>query len=405
MSGSPLSEFTTLMESQGPAWMRGPEVLINEAARNTYTLPRFISGKNPIEMVQGGDEITDRIFFTEQSTWLRYNPNARFTYANNQTGVNWTVPWAFAKAEVSWTKHELGLNKENHTGHYRAQKYKAVMWQKHQNLWTDICNSLDDELWGQPNLDLMESSSPAGPRIPFSIPVFVNEETNGLPTTNGDVNGGTWTTVMGISPTVQSKWVPTQRSGATNGYFFNAGATITTVQDLTDLFEKMSRNMHLTRFDRLPKKPEYSDKTTSPRVIFTQIEGLVNYEMALRIGQDEFRGVGMSSGQDPDYNGPTFRGVPIEFISALGTNLLYDTGSTAGTSENADLRGPRYYGINGEYMKLVVHAQNYMTAEPVIRPSDQPLSRVQLYDCWNNFIARSRQRHWIISPREDTTNA
>ena len=106
MSGSPLDEFTTLMASQGPAWASGAEALVNEAVRNRYTIARIQVGKDMLEYVQGGDQITDTIFLSEKSTWQRYNPNVDLTRKNPQTGTTWTVPWSFGTAHMAWTKQE-----------------------------------------------------------------------------------------------------------------------------------------------------------------------------------------------------------------------------------------------------------------------------------------------------------
>ena len=348
-----------------------------------------------LDMVQGGDQIQDTIFFDEVSTWQRYDPNVEITYDNPQTGVTWTVPWSFAYAYISWTKHELGLNKDTTTAKYRAQRYKAVMWQKHQNLKTDICNSMEAELWAAPDFDTMENTSPTGPRVPYSIPCFITEDSGGIPLNSSASAWGT--TVMNINVANEPKW-DNQRETYT---FADTSALAA-----AELFAPMSRLMHNLKFDRLPKSPEYSDKSTSPHFIGTTLTGLANYEFALRVNQDTFRGVGKNSGQDPDYNNPTFRGVPLDRIETLETAALYDNGSSALAVEaSADLAGPRYYFVNGEYLKLIVHSENYLVSTEPMTPVGQPFNRVQVYDCWNNMICRSRRRHGILSPSADTTNA
>jgi len=403
MSGQPLDEFTTLMQSQGPAWMRGPENMVNEGVLRNYTWARIQAGKSMLETVQGGDEIQDRIYFDVNSTFDRYNPNVRLSYDQAQPGVNWTVPWAFAYAYMSWTKQDLGLNKGVHSANYRAHKYKSVMYQKHQELWTDVCNSIDAEMWAVPNTGLMEATSTTGgaARQPYSIPAFVNENTNGLIPANIDAGSTLWTTVQGINPSTQAKWVPQQETYDAD---FNAADT---AAKIFTAFTKMWFSLH---FDQLPKKPEYSDKTTSPHVILTSLTGIGNYEYALQTNQDTFRGVGKQSGQDPAYDKPTFRNIPVDYIQALDTLAAYPTGSGAVASTELDESGtnnsgPRYYFINGEYLKFVVHSENYAVMTPVITPSDQPFSRVQVMDLWNNMICRSRQRQGIVYPGADTTNA
>lgn len=398
MSGSPLDEFTTLMASQGPAWASGAEKLVNDAIPNTFTLPRIMSGKNMLEYVQGGDQITDTIFLSEKSTWQRYNPNVEITRKNPQTGTTWTVPWAFGTAHMSWTKQEIGLNKDTSTKKFRAQRYKAVMYQKHQNLQTDICKNWESEMWAVPNHDLMESATPSGPRQPLSIPCGITESTAGIPLGSAGTAWGGAATVQNINVTNNPNWDNQRETYGIGTPDFRVAI------EAAEIFAPMSRLVHKLRFDRLPKGAQYSDKTSSPHVILCSLLGISSYENALRLNQDTFRGIGKMSGQDPDYNNPTFRNIPLDYIAELDTAALYAT--TAGTSlatetTTPDLVGPRYYFINGEYLNFVVHSENYLVLEEPIRPSGQPFTRVQDVDCWNNLIFRSRKRHGILSPAVD----
>jgi hypothetical protein len=417
MAGSPLEEFTTLMQSTGPAWMRGPENLINEAVRKTYTGNRICAAGSMMEMCQGGDQIEDIIFLGETSDYARYNPNEAFTYDMPQTGTKWTAPWAFAKASVSWTKQDIGLNVESMGAKYRASVYKRVMHQKHQNLWTGVCNGIEDEFWAQPDSGEMESSTPTGPRKPYSIPVFINEFTLGKVPARADAGGVAWSTIQGIDPagTGNSKWAPYSVGGgsgaaaASDGYDFDASTS--SALDTAGLFPAFTKAFWNLRFDRLPKKPEYSDKTSSPCVIWCSLQGMVNYEHALRVNQDTFRGIGKTSGQDPAYDAPTFRGIPLEYIAALDSAKLYAStlnavDETVEASADAGAKaGPRYYFINSEYLKFVTHTENYCKMTEPFMPSAQPFTRVQVMDLWNNTVCRSRARHGIVGPNTEVTAA
>ncbi|UCC71262.1 MAG: hypothetical protein JSV86_12815 [Gemmatimonadota bacterium] len=395
MAGTPLEEFTTLMASQGPAWMSGVDSLVNEAVRRRYTQARIMAGKDMLEYVQGGDELTDTIYLTEKSTYERYNPNVRGTYPNVQTGTTMTVPWAFAKATVSWTKQEVGLNKDTTNAKARAQKYKSLMYQKHQNLWTSVCNGLEDELWATPNNSEMESATPTGARQPLSIPAIVNEHTSTIPL---DVDLTAWTTVQGINVSNEANWRNAQQT-----YTFTSASAL----GAAGIFAPMSKLLYSVSFDKLPKNPEYSDKYTSPHVILCSLNGIANYEFALRSNQDEFRGIGKTSGQDPDYNAPTFRNVPLSYIDSLDSADLYTDGSALVDEESSTVTGPRYYFINGEYLNFVWHSENYCVLEKPVNLTavGQHATWVQVVDCWNNLFARSRKRHGILYPSASTTNA
>lgn len=417
MSGTPLEEFTQLLASQGPAWMTSPEEMINEMVLRTYTWPRIKAGKSMEDMVQGGDQIQDMIYLDLKSAYQRINPNVSLDYDNFQTGTIWRVDWSFACNHVGWTDQEVDLNKENFTGTYRAQKYKTVIRQKHQNLWTDTCNKIDAEFWAKPNADLMEVTSPTAPRVPYSIPVFINELSDASnPTATGvtglpSVTAADWSasasTVMGINPASKTKWQNQRES-----YTFSTSTALTAA----GIFAPMSKLKYKVAFDRLPKHPEYSEKRTQPHVIITNLAGMANYEYALRTNQDTFRGVGMTSGQDPDYDKPTFNGIPLDYIAALDTAEIFPTGalevlstwdSTANVTHAGSYgyAGPRYFFLNGDYLKMVVHSDHFLKLTSPFRPSNQPFSIAQVLDFWNNFICRSRMRQGILYPSADTTNA
>ena len=389
--------------------------MVNEMVLRTYTLPRFMKGKSIEDTVDGGDQIQDMIYMDLKSGWERIDPNVSLDYDNFQTGTVWTVPWTFACNKVSYTMQETDLNKDKYTGKYRTQAYKKVIRQKHQNMWTDTCNQVDAEFWAQPNAELMEltSTTPSAPRVPYSLPVFVNETSDASNPTEAGVNGlpspvaaewsATTSNVMGIPPGTKTKWQNQRES-----YDFGVAAA-----DAAKIFAPMSKLMYKVSFDRLPRHAEYSDKRTNPHVILTNLAGIANYEHALRVNQDTFRGVGKTSGQDPDYDKPTFRGIPVDYISALDTAAIYPTAvnegfstwdDTANNTNTGDagtsigFAGPRYYFINGEYFKFVMHSDHFFKLYDPFIPSNQPFTIVQVMDLWNNFICRSRMRQGILYP-------
>lgn len=407
-NGSPLTEFTTLMASQGPAWASGPEEFVNEAQRRTYTMSRIIAHKNIVEYVQGGDQITDTIYFDVKSTTQRYNPGGDVDRTNPQTGTSWTVDWSFLHAHMTWNKQEIGLNRDTTTQKYRAQRYKSVMYQKHQNLYTDVCNTIEDEFWAVPDHATMEAAAtPGNPKIPYSIPVFNNEFANGL-------HSGMSSTVMGIDPAAQTKW---QNQAAAYTFATTSALTAATI------FPPLSSLVRKMQFGPLPKYEQYGTKTRSPHVIFASDQGMQNYEHALRVNQDEFRGMGAMSGQDPDYSGPSFRGIPMEYIESLDTAAIYPTGASDALSTELDtantpstgsiisgvdigFAGPRYHICNLEYANYVTHSENYLVMEPPIKLQGQIGTYAQDVDLWNNFLCRSRRKGFgLLFPSADTTDA
>jgi hypothetical protein len=390
MAGSALEEFTMVMAGQSPAWATSPENIQNEATHRTYTHPRLVNGKSDEERVHGGTSIKDSIFFDVKQTFHRYNPNARINYANYQHGTDWSVDWAFARAYVSWNEVELALNKESMKKKYRTQTYKRVMKRKHQNLWTDICNAIDNEYWAAPDALMETASTNADARIPYSIPAFISEKANGQATQLG-------TTVMGINASTQAKW-----ANAIQTYNFQATGTVDTVS----IFASMKKLKMKVKFARLPNKTEYSQKAAGPSWIACSLNGIINFEHALRVNQDQFRGMGKMSGEDPDYDGPLLGGTPLQYVEQLDTIAGVYTGST-GSESGATKTGPRYYFINGDAIVPAIHDTNYavMGSPTEMTVVGQPDAYVQVWKMWNQVYCRSRRQQGILTPVASTINA
>lgn len=390
MAGSPIEVFTDVMKTTGNSIFTSEEEVILETVRNTYVLPRFMVGKNMSDMLQGGAKIQDTILFDESTGYKHYDPNEEFSYDNPQNLTNWEVSWRFTSDYMVWTDHELGLNTGQLGKGARHHKYKTLKRTKEQNLWSGICNGMEDDLWAQPAA-AMESTTG---KIPYSIPTFIHEFGTG-----DDFMPPPLSTVMGISSLTQPKWRPqteTYAQGPQPGW---------------DLFPAFSRMFHKLRFQKLPMRPELSEPTTAPTFIACSLNGIANYEDGLRRNQDEFVATGR---QDPAFNGPMYRGIPLVYIEALDHAAVYDDGSNGfageldsstdrdgGALANPASSGPRYYFINGMYMKMVWHSDRYFYKKEPFSPSGQPFTKIMVVDCWHNFIARSLRRHGLVSPSAD----
>ena len=416
MAGSTLDQFTTFWQSTGARYLTGLENVINMATKTTYTMPNLLSGSSFEDMVQSGEVIKDRVFFNPTATFQRINPDEELTYQNPQSGVDWTVPWAIAVAHTGWNKWEFSLNSDQMRPEALAHVFKKVRKQKFQNLYTDVCNSLDDELWAVP-VAAMESTTST--LVPRSIPYIINEFINAQ---HGDgVSAVISANLQNISSTTYADWQPVRV-----GYGYESTDAASSA-GTKGIFASLTNAFLRTNFAALPAHPEHSEKASSPDVIMTQTQGVINFEHAVRVNQDEFRGVGKTSGEDPAYMGPTFRNVAIKHIAALDTAAIYPTGENEAEMLDATLAvysdltqdsanysiaggsvgvtatavansGPRYYGINGRYLRPVFHGSDFMSFEPIITPEKQPFNRVQVASITNNLVCRSRRNHFLVHP-------
>jgi len=175
---SALSTFTDFIDTTGPSFLTSAEDVVNEACKNNYLLRRFLRGQGPSETVQGGSSIKDTIMFDEESTFQYYEPNQTFTWENPQVVENWEIQWRFCVDHMAYTDAEVELNVG--TGMSRAARhtaYKRLKRIKEQRLWTSILNGMEDALFSIPSNSAMEATTGTKP---YSIPAFLNEETNGL---------------------------------------------------------------------------------------------------------------------------------------------------------------------------------------------------------------------------------
>lgn len=387
---SALATFNDFVNVTGPAFLTSAEDVVNEAQKQNYLLRRFIRGKDPSEVIQGGSTIKDTILFDEESTFQFYDPNETFTWENPQVLEEWEINWRFAVDHMSWTDQEIELNLGGGLSRsVRHHMYKRLKRTKEQRLWTSLINGVEDQLFAVPEVANMETNTG---KQPFSLPAFINEETDGLFYKSANVTGKTtWSTVEGIDPTVDTKWVPQQATYAT--------ASVNT-DNIFAAFDKMFLDV---RFIPPPSHQEYfSDPMLNSQFIACSKRGQTAYQQLLRASQDTFV---TTSRQDPSYMRPQFAGIDLEYVPKLDTALLYEhTTSTSPLQKeigaNTDAQGPRFYWINAWYLKPVFHTTRYMYKHPAMRHPNQPFTTIVPVDCWYNFVVRSRQRQGIVSPTD-----
>lgn len=437
-----LDTLLTWQESTGVRYLKDRTETINEGVQHSYTRSRMYSHGSMESFFRHGNRIKDRIFFKPEDTFLRIDPDEEVSYTRTQPGTDWEIPYSIGFAHVVFNEFELDLNASNMKPEHLAHIFKDVWTQKWQNFYTGLFNTLDTEDWAVPDKTLMEVTS-ANSKAPYSWAVYVNEYGHGLPGVTLDDNGGVsdlaahpggaWTTIMNIAPTDQletdGKW-DCQRMDYS---FAHSGAT---TPNTTEIFNRMSRLYHEATFDSLPMQTQYSEKKSSPVFIATQLAGIINFEDALRTNQDYFRGMGMLSGQDPAYPGPSFMGVAMERISKLETAEIYPTASDTGglgawdatgndsnatnmltNNSGVDVysgvgevmfgkSGPRYYFLNLNYLKCLWHANHY------IKPKDgwitlpnRPWERIKILTVMNNNVCQSRMRQGQLYPLGSGTGA
>jgi hypothetical protein len=390
--GSVISVFDDFMESTESAYLTSPNEVINEVVRNTYALGYMLKSGDQAITLQSGKSIKWLSQMVDAQTAHFYLPDDNETPSQPQTMTDFEVGWRFFRDNMAWNNETITLNASGMDPNGRRTQIVGLKRQLEQAMWTSKFNKMEDALFSTPNQADMETAGTA--KVPYSLGVWNNELTNTIPYT-GLGSTTAWGTVAGKNPASFSRF-RNQRAtynGASTGAVVGSTAP--------HLFTAFRRMLNQTGFDRLPEKPEYSQKKSMPTRILTSLSyGTVQYEFALQSNNDWLRYAG---GQDPAYPNPTFQGIPIEGIAALDTAVMYPTGSggiyaaendTAGTN-NA---GPRYHFLNFEYLKPVFHTEMYLYRHPVMTHPNQPSTHVMYVDTYYNIVCTSRQRQGIVYP-------
>lgn len=436
MAGTPADKFRDYMEVTGPAYLTGPDTIINEAVKRRYLWGDLVKGKE--RAIQGGTEIRETLMTSDGATFQYYQPNETFTWSNPQVLDTVSANWRFAVDHMAWTDHEVELNAgEGMSKDALKTAYKRLKRAKEQRMTTSLVNGLEESLWATPWGQSGEMEGSSG-KTPYSIPAFITE--NGK-TVGGEFKGyvpglaaGDWTTVAGIDPDDQAIW-GNQITFYDKGLVANSVAVPKSYHEYNH-DESASDTTHnvyglITAFDEMFLKLDFRPPSTNAEYfenasmnqqkICCSRRGINEYKRALRDSNDR-----LVSMQDASYSSPAYSGIPLTYCSQLDDAALYNADNNAGSwdhddtysgrqevgqiaintagasefSDDAIDKGARYYWINGEYMTPFVHTRRYMVKHDVMRHPNQPFTNIQPTDTWWNLLPSSRQRHGIVSPRE-----
>lgn len=437
MAGTALSKFADFVAATGPAYLTGPDVLVNEAVERNYLWGALAAGPQGVN-IQSGAEIKDSLMLDASNTFEFYKPNATFSYRNPNVLDTTSAPWRFAVDHMAFTDHEIELNAGDGLSKDGMKNvYKRLKRVKEQRMTTSLVNGMEKSLFADCVANKAEIADAAGSQ-PFPLAAFVNEITvDSASTQLGEVRGGGiplgWTDIQGINPHVEPRWTNqvsfygADANGAAvdhatgTGKFSVADRSCNNVASQTGASTVTSGDGRtlpaggfLQAFDDMFLKCQYtapsqfseyfSNATMSQQMILCSRAGLNSYTDALRDANDR-----LVSPQDPAYAQPTYAGIPLRYISALDAAKLYPADSDGNENNEYDVsdsefgslinnKGARYYFVNSEYLNVVLHGNHFFKKSEVMRHPNQPYTSIVLCDTWWNLMARSRQRHGIIAP-------
>lgn len=430
MAGVTLDTFVDVFLATSQAILTGPTALITEAQKRRTLLKQILNSHEFSTMLQGGDTITDQIMFGENKTYGAYNPLQPKTpnFSNNLTEIS--VNWAFADASVSFSKHEKGINGINdYRSTVRAMKFKDVIYSKWANLFVNVNNGMERELFAPPNSATMETVTGGGTRVPLSVfctitefgAVYANQKPTGLMPPG-------FTTVQNVSSTTQPLWTNPVQTYLTSGPGSTAtdtneatptDNTITTTNRAWDGFGAMSKMYDRLYFEELAIRPEYGEVSDPEGFIFCSLRGKSLWENNTALANNYLR----NGPSNPAYayagTGLNYNGVPVKYVEFMdfagvwrdaepGTILSGEfdvsTDEDGGALGNPQFEGPRYVWIVPKYFKVIMHKDHFLEEERPPASVFQPYERVVYFDCWHQTFNRSRQRAGgVVTPGADIT--
>jgi hypothetical protein len=357
--GASLSSFSDFFSNAtGPAYLTGPDQIINDAQLRNYEAFDLLSRVK--KDIKGGNQIKDVITFTDPGTASTYKPGDQATISNVPGMETISVGWRFIRVPCTWNEKEIMLNEG--AGGDLFQQYKRLKDFKWQQAYTSLLNELERLFFATASNADMEAGT--GEK-PYSIRATV---------TNDGLAPAGFATVQGVNPTTQSKWRNQTAS-------YTAASWLDPDVGIIGGFDTMSQ---LVKFKAPSISMDGASWTPSDLkncVVLTNREGRAKYMKALRAAND-FTRVGA---QDPAYSSPEFDGVKVVAAEILDELSVFTAGS------------PGYYFLNNNFIKLVCHGSKWMQKGDVKTFPDKPDVAVSWIDCWGNTFNQSRQRHGLLT--------
>lgn len=396
LHGGGFADFVSLT---APKVWSSPDKFTNNLQRTGGTLlPRLLMGREGGASIGGGERIREYLLTKPNNTFRFHGvnePTPGWQQGNHTDKVE--IPYRFAEAHTSYTDQEVDLNEGD-----PAVTWKRVKEAKLAALWTAVVYGIEDTFFAIPDVTNMESFT-ASPGKPYSIPAFVNEQTNGrfgtiTSDTLATVGRAPWASstaaIETLGYTADNNWKCAQQAYGAGG---GDGYTTTDVDNIYNAFNYMWLKVQFKSPGMQAKY--FEDAEMFRQVIACSAEGLVKYNHVLRNSNQN-----LPSMQDPAYTGPRFGGIMLERIPSLDTATLYSqAGDTddVDTEANADKTGPRYYWLNFNHLKCVWHPKHYMKMLDQFRPEFQRETTVLPVATWFNLICTSLRHQGIVYPLGD----
>ena len=408
MDGTSITLFNNFVEGTGPLYYTGPQDVINDGQINkTYSFGALMGGDRGMKkMVSGGSELRFATFFETGGRTRFHQPGTTQNWAQPQKLVHGRAPWRFLITDMAWNLQTIMLNERIKYGGEAEtfNQFVDIKRNLEQVMWTDKWDFIESHTWSTPDFNEMESLAGGEFGKWYSIPAFINEYGNGLFNSAGTA-GTAWTTIHGLDPTSTVQGV--NRFMHQTAVYSNMGTNARTDPNLSSksllgAFDKMWKKCH---FEKPPTMGEYfSNPGYNNQQIFTSPEGQTAYTGFMRTHQDVFV---IETRQDPAYPDPAYNFIPVKYVNALTTALLYPNNTTLasataniaeGTNATGNRQGPRFYWANSNYLYPVFHDEVFFLRGKVREHFNDPDTFVMPVRTWGNLQCCKRSAQGLVSP-------
>lgn len=400
--GISLAAFLDWQQNTGPIFLSGPNDIINNVSARSYVLGNFLRGKPYSEVLQGGNKIRETLFLKPSDTFEFFQRNQDVSFQNPQKDVGIELDWRFAWDHMAWDEAEYLLQTQGLGEGALKTKYKDMAKSKQQRCWQSSVSGLEAAIWYPPASTTTETDTyqsmegRTGTAIrPYSIPVFVNEEQGG----SGRFTS-IWTTIENVNPTSYLDPVTGAELWDNQRVQYAASDPGDASGNGDGLFNALDEMSLKVAYKRPGIAPEHFEKEDRPNdsghMICTSINGS---KMIRRINRESNQS--LIQPEDAAYPYPRFFGVPFVDVAALDTAALYHNGTTGFVSETAASvahSGPRFYWLNGDYMKMIWHTGKYFFMHKARELQNKIGVFAMPVEMWCNLTCTSRRHQGIIYP-------
>ncbi len=359
---------------------------LNEALAQSYVLSILIEANGIENVTQGGKNIVDFIQIGQNNSFQFYSPGDALSPAQADTMKQISAPWKFSSFNYFFEDEEIALNDED------VDRFEKLDQVYESSAFNSCIQGTEDSMWAVASSADMEA---AGGKQPYSIPAAINEFSNGL--TSG------WTTFMGVNPSSIPQWRPQQQAYTM--------ATISDPKSNTGLLRALQRMSSKVTFKPVSfgKTGKYQEPDKRDALmILCNLDGQTQYQNCLYATNDRTT----SPSEAGNKGGVFYQGRELQYVTKLDYAGIY-SGAAAGTTASqtdpntgasiancAADGAPRFYFLNGKYVKPLFNKNRFMQMkDPMcVDPATRPNTYIQWYMNQQQLWFASRKRHGIVYP-------